>query len=339
MTAADLVAMVLLLAITAYAVFGGADFGAGFWDLVAGDAHTGARPRALINQAIGPVWEINHVWLIFCLVVLWTGFPPAFGSIMTTLSIPITLAMLGIVLRGSGFAFRHEAQRASRQRLLGGIFATSSVLTPFFFGAAIGGLVSGRVPVGNAAGNLVTSWLNPTSIVIGLLAVSVAAYQAAVFLVTDAHRLVDPELESYFRQRAVIGAVAAGIVAGIGALVLRADAAFFFQELAERGWPLMLLSAACGVTALLLLRRHQRRATRLLAAAAVAAIVWGWGAAQYPYMLPESLTISAAAGAPATLAWLAIVTVAAVLLVVPSLVFVFRLDQQSRLEGNPMEVR
>ena len=116
MTLADLVAVVLLLAVTAYAVLGGADFGAGFWDLFAGGTREGAEPRALINRAVGPVWEVNHVWLIFCLVVLWTAFPPAFGSIMTTLSIPLSLALLGIVLRGVGFAFRHEAERLSRQR-------------------------------------------------------------------------------------------------------------------------------------------------------------------------------------------------------------------------------
>ena len=119
MSLADLVAAVLLLAVTAYAVLGGADFGAGFWDLVAGGTREGAAPRALINRAVGPVWEVNHVWLIFCLVVLWTAFPPAFGSIMTTLSIPLSLALLGIVLRGAGFAFRHEAERLSRSTCAG----------------------------------------------------------------------------------------------------------------------------------------------------------------------------------------------------------------------------
>src|SRR5215469_14214475 len=127
MSLADLVAAVFLLAVTAYAVLGGADFGAGFWDLLAGGTREGAPPRELINRAVGPVWEVNHVWLIFCLVVLWTAFPPAFGSIMTTLSIPLSLALLGILLRGSGFAFRHEAERLSRQRLFGAIFAISSV--------------------------------------------------------------------------------------------------------------------------------------------------------------------------------------------------------------------
>jgi NADH dehydrogenase FAD-containing subunit/cytochrome bd-type quinol oxidase subunit 2 len=339
MTLADLVAVVLLLAVTAYAVLGGADFGAGFWDLVAGESREGAEPRELINRAVGPVWEVNHVWLVFCMVVLWTAFPPAFGSITTTLAIPLSLALLGIVLRGAGFAFRHEAERLSNQRFLGGVFAISSVLTPFFFGTVIGGIASGRVPVGNAAGNLVTSWLNPTSVIIGLLAVAAAAYLAAVFLVTDAHRMLNPDLEDYFHSRAITAAVVAGLIAIVGIFVLRADDTFLFQGLAERGWPLLLLSGVTGIAALVILRRRKRRATRLLGAAAVASLIWGWGVAQYPYLLPESLTISAGAGAPATLQWLVVVVVAALVLVLPSLVFVFRLDQQSRLEVNPLEIR
>jgi NADH dehydrogenase FAD-containing subunit/cytochrome bd-type quinol oxidase subunit 2 len=339
MNLADLVAAVLLLAVTAYAVLGGADFGAGFWDLVAGDTREGARPRALINRAIGPVWEVNHVWLIFCLVVLWTAFPPAFGSIMTTLSIPLSLALLGIVLRGCGFAFRHEAEQLSRQRFLGGVFAIASVVTPFFFGTVIGGIASGRVPVGNAAGNLITSWFNPTSIIIGLLAVAAAAYMAAVFLVTDAHRMVDPDLEEYFRDRAILAAVVTGLIALVGVVVLRADAMFLFDGLAQRGWPLLLMSGVSGVAALVILRSGARRATRVLGGLAVASMIWGWGVAQYPYLLPQTLTISAGAGAPTTLQWLVVVVIAALILVLPSILFVFHLDQQSRLEVNPLEIR
>src|SRR5262245_56137140 len=317
MSQADVVAVVLLSAASVYAVLGGADFGAGFWDLVAGGSRAGAEPRALINRALGPVWEVNHVWLIFCLVVLWTAFGPAFASVMTTLSIPLSLAALGIVLRGSGFAFRHEAERVPRQRLFGAVFAIASVVTPFSFGTVVGGIVSGRVPVGNAAGDLVTSWLNPTSVFVGLLAVVVAAYLAAVFLVADAHRLSDADLEDYFRGRAVATAVCAGLTAVAGVLVLRADAPFAFRGLAERGWVLMLGSGLCGLAALFLVRSDAHHASRLLAAAAVSAIVWGWGVAQYPYLLPPSLTIANGAGAPETLRWLLVVAVAAVLLVVP----------------------
>ena len=139
-------AVVLFFGVTVYAVFGGADFGAGFWDLIAGGAERGRRPRALIDHSIGPVWEANHVWLIFCLVVLWTGFSGAFQSIMLTLFVPLTLAALGIVLRGSGFAFRKSVVVMQQQRLYGATFALSSVLVPYCMGAVAGAIASGACP-------------------------------------------------------------------------------------------------------------------------------------------------------------------------------------------------
>ena len=149
------VVLVLLFAITAYAVFGGADLGAGFWDLTAGGAERGARPRAVIEHGIGPVWEANHVWLIFVFVIAWTAFPEAFASITLTMFVPLTLAALGIVLRGAGFAFRKAVVRPTYRRLFGATFALSSVLVPYFFGAMSGGILSGRVPAGGRAG---TRW-------------------------------------------------------------------------------------------------------------------------------------------------------------------------------------
>src|SRR4051794_11464423 len=165
------VAVVLMVAITAYAVFGGADFGAGFWDLVAGGAQRGARPREVIDKSIGPVWEANHVWLIFCFVVLWTGFPEAYASIWLTLFVPLTIAAFGIVLRGSSFAFRKAVFRDRDRRNFGAAFAISSVLVPYCLGTVAGGIASGRVPSGGEAGDPVHSWINPTSILGGGLAV------------------------------------------------------------------------------------------------------------------------------------------------------------------------
>src|SRR5687768_9416015 len=159
----DVIAVVLWIGVTFYALFGGADFGAGFWDLVAGGDRRGERPRALIDAALAPVWEANHVWLIFCLVVLWTGFPSAFSSLMSTLFVPLTIAAFGIVLRGCGFAFRPLSTRLGTRRTYGAAFAFSSLVTPFFFGTIAGGIASGRVPVGNAKGGLIASWVNPTS--------------------------------------------------------------------------------------------------------------------------------------------------------------------------------
>src|SRR3954452_4267971 len=156
-------AVVLFTGVLAYAVFGGADFGAGFWDLTAGGAEAGRRPRHLVDEALAPVWEANHVWLIFCLVMLWTAFPRAFAAIMTTLYIPFGLAALGIVARGSGFAFRKVLVRTEHQRLNGAAFAASSVVTPFFLGTAVGGIASGRVPT-NGVGDPIGSWANPTGL-------------------------------------------------------------------------------------------------------------------------------------------------------------------------------
>ena len=163
------VALVLFLGITAYAVFGGADFGAGFWDLVAGGAESGARPREVIDHSIGPVWEANHVWLIFVFVVLWTGFSEAYASITLTLFVPLTLAALGIVLRGSSFAFRKTVFRTRDQRNFGAAFALSSVLVPYCMGAIAGAIASGRVPAGGVAGDPWDSWVNPTSVFGGVL--------------------------------------------------------------------------------------------------------------------------------------------------------------------------
>src|SRR3954449_5908552 len=158
----DTAAVILFAAVTVYAVFGGADFGAGFWDLVAGGAKRGEHPREVIDHSIAPVWEANHVWLIFVFVVLWTCFPEAYASIMLTLFVPLTIAALGIVLRGASFAFRKAVTQVRHQRLFGGTFAVSSVLVPYCFGAVAGGIASGRVPPGGRAGDPWNSWVNPT---------------------------------------------------------------------------------------------------------------------------------------------------------------------------------
>src|SRR5215471_5086139 len=197
MSMSDVTAVILFFGVTAYAVFAGADFGAGFWDLVAGDADRGARPRALVDHSIGPVWEANHVWLIFVLVVLWTGFSEAFASITLTLFVPLSLAALGIVLRGASFAFRKEVTRVSSQRNFGVAFATSSVLVPYCMGAVAGAIASGRVPSGGKAGDPVSSWINPTSVLGGVLAVVVCAFLAAVYLVWDARRVGEPGMVEY----------------------------------------------------------------------------------------------------------------------------------------------
>ena len=325
------VAVVLLAAVVAYALFGGADFGAGFWDLTAGGPECGARPRAVVERSIGPVWEANHVWLIFIFVILWTAFPEAYASITLTLFVPLMIAALGIVLRGASFAFRKAVVTTRNRRVFGAAFALSSVLVPYCMGAIAGGISSGRVPAGGQAGDPVNSWINPTSVVGGVLAVAAAAYLSAVYLVWDARRLNETDMAQYFRRRAVASAIVVAVIAAGGAVVLRADADYLFDGLTSRALPVVIFSGACGAGAVLLLVRDAARGARALALAAVAAAVISWGVAQSPYILPQSLTFSTAAAPSGTLTAMLAVVVLAAVVVLPGFVLLYVLDQRGLL--------
>jgi cytochrome d ubiquinol oxidase subunit II len=331
------VAVVLLLAVVAYAIFGGADFGAGFWDLTAGGPERGEHPRDMIEHSIGPVWEANHVWLIFIFVILWTSFPEAYASITLTLFVPLTLAALGIVLRGASFAFRKAVVQLRHRRLFGAGFALSSVLVPYCMGAVAGGIASGRVPAGGQAGDPVDSWINPTSILGGILAVAAAAYLAAVYLVWDARRLSDIEMTEYFRRRAIIAAGVVGVLGVIGLFVLRADASYLFQGLTSRALPLVIFGTLCGVAALVLLLRGAPRGARLLAVFACLSVIIGWAVAQWPYILPQTLTFAAAAAPSGTLTAVLIVVALAVLIVGPGFILLYVLDQRGLLPEEGAE--
>ncbi|WP_212824033.1 cytochrome d ubiquinol oxidase subunit II [Catellatospora sp. TT07R-123] len=329
MSTAGAVAAVLVIAITLYAWSGLADYGAGLWDLLAGDRDSGRRPRQLIDTAVTPVWEANHVWLIFIVILTWTAFGIAFASIMTTLFIPLCLALLGVVLRGASFALRKDAARAGRRHLAGWLFGLGSILTPFFLGAVLGGIVAGRVPVGNAAGNEITSWWNPVSVLTGVLAVATGAFLSAVYLVAEARRRDLPDLERYFWTRAVVMAVVGLAVGLAAAIALRGDNRQMFDRLVSRSIPLLLIGVIALGATMWLARRAVVRGLRVVAAAGVAALIWSWAVAQAPYLLPFTLTIADGAGAPATLRWLLIWAVIALLLVVPALALLYTLDQRT----------
>jgi cytochrome bd ubiquinol oxidase subunit II len=322
--AADLLLAVLFAALTAYALLGGADFGAGFWDLFAGAPERGRPQRDLIEHAIGPVWEANHVWLIFTTVLLWTGFPSAFAAIASTMYIPLTAAALGIIVRGSGFAFRHSVTSLRLQQLFGAGFALSSIVTPFFLGTVVGGVAAGRVPAGIAAGNVVTAWWNPASIVTGALAVGVCAYLAAAFLTRDAERHA-PELVSGLRQRAMITGGVVGALAVVSLVVVAADTSIRFTRPLPAA--LVALSALAGLVSIVLLYGRRYGAVRLSAALAAAAVLWAWAAAAYPYVLPGALTIHDAAAQPAVLHATLGATVVGALVLAPSLWWLFRIAQ------------
>jgi cytochrome d ubiquinol oxidase subunit II len=321
-----LVAAALFAGVIAYALFGGADFGSGFYDLTAGGAVRGAELRTLVDHSIGPVWEANHVWLIYVLVMWWTAFPEAFASTMSTLILPMLFALLGIVLRGASFAFRKYAATLGQARLFGAVFAVSSVVTPFFLGAVAGAIASGRVPA-TGRGDLWSSWLNPTSVFGGLIAVGTCAFLAGTFLTADAVRSGRDQLSDKLRRRTLAVGTVTGAVVFVALIPLTHDAPTLTDGLSGRAAPLVVLSALAGTATLVLLLRRRPGLARLSAVGAVAAVVLGWGVAQYPWLLVDEITITDAAGAPATLRALLVAVVLAGLIVAPALTYLFRLTQ------------
>lgn len=328
------VAAALLATIAAYALFAGADFGGGIWDLLAGGPSRGSRPRDAIDTSLNPVWEGNQVWIVLGLVLLWTAFSPAFGAIMTTLFIPLSLSLLGIVLRGVGFAFRHEAERLPMRSLAGGLFAASSVLAPFFLGVCVGAVATGRVTAGGPVDE-VGAWTTPTALLTGALFVCACAYIGAVYLVGDCHRRDEPDLVAYFSRRAVAAGVLTGALAGATFALLSWSSPYVFDRLIGVALPLVIVSMLSGAGALAMIVLGRPWALRIFAALAVACVVAGWGWAQYPYLLPTSLTLGAGSAPVATLnAELAVIGMAA-LFVVPAFVYLYWLQQHGRLTQSP----
>jgi cytochrome d ubiquinol oxidase subunit II len=330
-----------LVGLAFYTVLGGADFGAGFWQLTAGRGRQADAVREHAHSAMAPVWEANHVWLIFVLTVVWTAYPTAFGSIASTLSIPLFIAALGIIFRGVTYALRAGAAGPRELGAIDTVFSISSVLTPFALGAAVGGIASGRVPVGNAAGSQFSSWLNPTSILIGVFAVASAAYMAGVFLCADASKLDDQELEERFRRRALGSGVVAGVIAFAGLAVIADDAERIFHGLTSGfGLVALIASLIAGVATLALVWRRRYEPARYSAAVAVAAIIAGWAIAQSPIFLP-GLTIEAAAAPRTTLIAVIVAVLGGAAILFPSLALLFRLVLSGRLVegGEDLELR
>ena len=335
---ANTVLVFLWLGITAYVLLAGADFGGGIWDLLAGGGDAGEARRKRIAASIGPVWEANHVWLIFALVVVWTGFPMVFAAIASTLYIPLTAVAIGVILRGSSFAFRGAVQSPTAKRLFGAAFAASSMVTPFFLGTIAGAIASGRVPLGIARGDVIGAWLNPTSLLGGALAVEVSAYLAAVYLTADARRHGEHDVATSFRMRALITGLLTGATALGGIVVLHADAPRLFDGLVGRGLPLIAATALFGVVSLGLLGLRNYVAVRITAGLAVVAVLWGWAVAQYPDILSGTVTVSNAAAPDDTLTVLVIALAAGSAVLIPALALLYTLFQRApaadRVEGS-----
>jgi cytochrome bd ubiquinol oxidase subunit II len=326
-------AVFVLCGLALYTVLGGADFGAGLWQLLAGRGLHAERVREQAHRSMGPVWEANHVWLIFVLTVFWTCYPKAFGSIASTLGLALFIAALGIIFRGATYAFRAGASGPRESGVIDTIFSFSSILTPFALGAAIGGIATNRVPVGNAAGSLFSSWLNPTSIFIGVLAVVTSAYLAAVYLAADAARDGHEALERDFRLRALGAGVLGGAVAIGGIFIINADNhALFHSLLSGRALAAVIVSFVAGVATLALVYGRRYEPARYCAALAVAAIVAGWALARWPTILP-GLTIDQAAAGHDTLVWVVVCVLGGAVILFPSLAVLFRLALAGRFQA------
>jgi cytochrome d ubiquinol oxidase subunit II len=334
---ADVPIVFALAGLVAYSVLGGADFGAGLWQLGSGRGEHGARMREHTHHAMAPVWEANHVWLVFVLVVCWTAYPRAFGSIASTLAVPLFLAAIGIILRGTSYAVRSAGLLDREEPFVRTVFALSSLVTPFALGAAIGAIASGRVPVGNARGDVLSSWLAPTPILVGALAVTTAAYLAAVYLAADAVRAGRTDLAGAFRTRALGAGLVAGTLAIGGLAVLRGDARELFDGLTSGGGlAAVLVSAGAGVGTLALVWRRRFEAARYSAALAVAAIVVGWALAQEPTFLP-GLTVHQAAAGHATLAAVVVGATIGFVVLAPSLALLFGLVLRGRFDEGEVQ--
>ena len=329
MALSDVIAALMFLGVVAYALFGGADFGTGVWDLTAGNAESGRELRSQIDRSLGPVWEANHVWLIYVLVFLWTAFPTAFVAIMNTLFIPWMLVALGIVLRGGAFAFRKFSTSYREAQLHGVVFAASSVITPFFLGMIAGAIASGRVPL-DGTGDVWTSWTGPTSWVGGTLAVLTCSFLAGTFLAADAARGGRAELAATIGRRALWLGVVTGGVAIVAAVTLELDAESLAGGLHGRGLPLIIVSAVAGAFSLRRLVERRWDRARIGAVVAVASIVIGWGVGQYPDLLVDQAEISQVIGARSTQIGLLIVFGLAAVTAVPALVWLYVLVNGKR---------
>lgn len=316
----------MVASLVLYALLGGADYGGGVWDLFAFGPRA-REQRELIAHAIGPVWEANHVWLILVIVILFTAFPPAFAVIATALHIPITLLLIGIVLRGTAFTFRtYDVQRDEVQRRWSLVFSIASIITPILLGTTLGAIASGRIRVenGTVTGGFLQSWFAPFPLAVGFFALALFAFLAAVYLTVEAG---ERKLQEDFRLRALAAGVAVGllaltvfVLAGTGAPTVRAG-------ISRTSWALGLhiLTAIFAVGAFYTLWTRRFKAARIFAAGQVTLILLGWAFAQFPYLVEPAISISSAAAPQITLQLLLGALVAGALLLFPSYYYLFRI--------------
>jgi cytochrome bd ubiquinol oxidase subunit II len=331
---AELLGAAIVAGMTLYALLAGADFGAGIWQALAARRAT-PDEREQVHAAVGPVWEANHVWLIFVLVLLHTAFPPALAALARALWLPLLLALAGIVLRGAGFAFRpREPARRRERRAWEGVFAGASVAAPFFLGCAVGAVAEGRLPV-TASGEFegtATSWVSPMSLYVGLLAVALCAHLAAVYLARESSQWGPRELLPLWRRRAIGTSIVVGVLAMLGIAVLAATSMELWRTFVSRAAPLVLLSAAGGLATLLFLARGRFTFAAAAAALAVSSVIWGGWVAQHPMLVPPALSLRNAAAPDSVLSatlWVSVVGMALTAPALWALIRVFKTERRA----------
>jgi cytochrome d ubiquinol oxidase subunit II len=332
---ATLTAGCILGSLVLYVLFGGADFGGGVWDLLARGPRAAAR-RRLTAEAIGPVWETNHIWIIVAVVILFTAFPGAFAVVCTTLFVPLTVALAGIVLRGAAFAFHayrlHEEPTAGRW---GAVFATASLVTPVFLGIVFGAISSGRIRATEplAFTGDVTLWLSPFPVSVGLLALAAFAFLAAVYLLLETN---DPGLREEIRRDAFRSAAALVFLSGLTLVSAAVEAKEIFRALTGGPWSIPLVAAegaaAAGAITALALRRYPL--ARACAAAQVTLLLVGWGVAQYPYLIRPDVSVYSAAVSPGSLRLLLGALAAGAVLLFPAVFLLFRVFKWEAISGT-----
>lgn len=346
LTLPNVLAGLTMVALNAYVLFGGADFGGGVWDLLAGGERR-EQQRELITHAIGPIWEANHVWLVLVVVLLFTCFPPVFATLSILLHIPISLMLIGIVLRGSAFTFRsYGSEHDAEQRRWGRLFAIVSLLTPVLLGISIGAIASGgvgeamRPDRARGAASFVelyvAPWLTPFSVGVGVLALALFAFLAAVYLTVEAG---EGRLREDFRMRALWTALAVFVVAFVVLVIALASDTHVVPGLTRSAWaiPFHVATGVAALGAIWALWSRRFRVARVAAAAQVTLILWGWALGQYPYLIPPTVTIGGAAAPVRTLNLTLWTLALGAMVLFPSLAYLFRLFKGSPEAFERME--
>jgi cytochrome bd ubiquinol oxidase subunit II len=330
MNLAYIVLAVLWLSLIVYAVLGGADFGGGIWDFLAFGPQA-EKQRRLVGRALGPVWEANHVWLIFLLVGLYTAFPSAFSALSTALFLPFTLALIGIVLRGSAFTFRAYAAEARGggavvpRKMWGRIFSTASTITPFLFGACAAAVASGQIHSagGQTQIDLWTGWTTPFALTVGAMALALCATLAAIYLIIEAQAINDTELVEAFRMRAIIAGAVTAALGLLGIVLSPFQAPLLWNGMLAHAVPVVVMTMLVGLGAAASLFLRQYRFARILIVIETGFFLATWGISQLPYLIPPELTVENAASPSITLLELLICTAVGMALLLPSLWFLF----------------